>query len=522
MAGSADFRSDSPGGVAPWPSNPFLNLPIDILVEITKGLAFRDLIALSLTTKGLRYLRPKRPENGRELRCFFRIHQQFLSDEYIPQTQHKSRKKPQIIPPANCPYCQHRLCPPTCETALFLDSDSGFFFPRHLFPTHLAKFKYGGKYASHIKELDDIFPTRKRSGQIYHYSTIWCEHHRCPRDMLSKNEYYNVKNELGVPLFLKEYNYWRQTKLSCHEVGIGYWVHDRWKVGYRFPPGAQDSKEADENDLIPIYEKFFYDSMCLHCLSEVPFNTDINLWRQAEFLGYACSCHKDEKLSTESQAEKQVRFGLRGWGCIRVRPPPVKHRGCQNCGYVSMKFTRIEAFDFVQKREDGTNMENGRREGYWAYLATECRPGPPPAGYLGDEKQRMYPVRPQENARYLDIIRGPGYNLIPLDPPRVGIQDLPYEVLRQILGYLAPHEDKHFLALRSSYCFIKCWYGREAMGNILQNLTEPYYVLADQLVGQYSHGFDSAEVYILGQSDHKARRLKLEDHREYYHTHTLN
>ncbi|KAK6348164.1 hypothetical protein TWF718_005977 [Orbilia javanica] len=526
MGGSADFGPNSPGcagsGSGPPNRNLFLDLPIDILVQITNGLKFRDLIALSLTTKGLRYLRPERPENRRELRCFFRIHRQFLSNEYVPQSQHKSRQKPQLIPPANCPYCRGRLCPPTCETALFLDSDSGFFFPRHLFPTHLAKFKYGGKYAGYIKELDQGFPSRKRPGQIYFYSTIWCEHHRCPRDMLSKSKYYKVKDELGAPLFLKEYNHWRQTKLSCHEVGLGYWVHDRWKVGYRLPPGARDPASIDENDLIPVHEKFFYDSMCLHCLSELPFDSYMDLWRQAQFLGYSCSCHKDWKLSGESQDEKRVRFGPRGWrtSCIRVRPPPVEHRGCHRCGYVSMKFTRIEAFDFVQKREDGVEIENGRTEGYWVYLATECAPGPAPAGYQGDELQRMYPARPQENAKLLDIIRGLDYGLIPLNPPRIGIQDLPYNVLRKIVGYLVEpvlDEDGYFFSLRASYCFVKCLYGDSAMDNVLQTLTEPYHILSDQIAHGYE--FHTTKTYIAGQIDHKARRLTPEIHRDYYQTH---
>ncbi|KAF3092027.1 hypothetical protein TWF594_005306 [Orbilia oligospora] len=427
---------DPLANVVPAPaSNPFLSLPIDILVEVTKSLRFRDLIALSLSTKGLQYLRPKRPENKRELRCFLRIHRQFLSNEYVPQSQHKStQRKPQLIPPANCPYCQHRLCPPTCETALFLDSDSGFFFPKHLFPTHLAKFKYGRKYASYIKGLEDSYPSQKRSGQTYFYSTIWCEHHRCPRDMLSKSKYYNPENDLGVPLFLKEYYHWRQTKLVSQEVGIGYWVHDRWKVGYRLPPGVQDPKAIKEDDLIPIHEKFFYDSMCLHCLSELPFDSSPGYWRQAQFLAYRC-------LS--------------------------------------------------------------------------------PAGYRGDEKQRMYPVRPQEDAKFLDIIRGRGYGMIPLSPPRAGIQDLPYKVLRQILGYLAQEtdpEDEYIFALRASYCFIKCWYGSEAMARIVQNITEPYYVQAYQLL-QYSYTFETRENYILGQKDHKARKLTLEAHRQYFQNH---
>ncbi|KAK6518072.1 hypothetical protein TWF506_005234 [Arthrobotrys conoides] len=511
---SASLRLDSP---AP---NPFLNLPIDILIEVTKALAFRDLIALSLTTKGLRYLRPNRPENKRDLRCFLRIHRQFLSNEYIPQSQHKSREKPSLIPPANCPYCQHRLCPPTCETALFLDSDSGFFFPKHLFPVHLAKFRYGGKYSSHIKELENSFPSQKRSGQIYYYSTIWCEHHRCPRDMLSKSKYYNTKNGLGVPLFLKEYYHWRQTKQVSHEVGIGYWVHDRWKVGYRLPPGAQNSKDVDENDLIPIHEKFYYDSMCLHCLSELPFDSGPSYWRQAQFLAYRCSCHQDGKITKENVTETRILVRQRGRGscCIRVRPPSAEHRGCKSCGYVSMKFTRIEAFDFVQKKDDGTDIENARAEGYWAYLATECKQGLPPAGYRGDEKQKMYPVRPQDDARFLDIIRGPGYRLIPLNPPRVGIQDLPYKILRQILGYLAedadPNGDQYFFALRASYCFIKCWYGNEALANVIQNLTEPYYIRADPMM-QYGHVFETKGDYALGQKDHKARRLNPEAHRRY-------
>ncbi|KAK6501500.1 hypothetical protein TWF481_009338 [Arthrobotrys musiformis] len=514
-----DFQSERQESIASESSNPFLSLPVEILLEVTKQIAYRDLIALSLTTKGLRYLCPKRPEDKRELRCFFRIHRKFLSDEYIPQSQHKSRtRKPQIIPPANCPYCQHRLCPPTCETALFLDSDSGFFFPRHLFPTHIAKFRYGGKYTDHIKGLDNSFPSQKRGGQIYYYSTIWCEHHRCPRDMLSKKKYYKPKSGLGVPLFLKEYHHWRQTKLVSHEVGIGHWVHDRWKVGYRLPPGVKDATDVDEDDLIPIHEKFFYDSMCLHCLSELPFYSNGPYWRQAQFLAYYCSCHKDAKLSKETPEQRRVRIGprVRRTCCIRVRPPVVEHRGCQSCGYVSVKFTRIEAFDYVRKKEDGTGIENGRNEGYWAYLATEHRLSRSPAGYRGDERQRLCSVRPEEDAKLLDIVRGSGYGLIPLNAPRVGIQDLPYKILRQILEYLSheatggPERDMSSFPLGASYCFIKAWFGREAQGNITQNIAEPYYV---KVAGSLERdNFHLTELYIKGQTDHKVRRLTQEAH----------
>ncbi|KAK6358227.1 hypothetical protein TWF730_007577 [Orbilia blumenaviensis] len=502
--------------------NPFLNLPIDILLHITKNLAFRDLIALSLTTKGLRYIRPKRPEDKREVRCMTRIHRRFLAADNRPQGQHKPIENGSWNPFVDrCPYCQDPLCPPTCETALFLDADSGFFFPRHLFPINLAKFKYGRRSTEQHKEYAQ-FPSQKRTGQTYFYSTIWCEHHRCPRDMLAKDKYYNFKNGLGVPLFLKEYHQWRQTKLLCHEVGIGYWVHDRWKVGHRLPPGAQGLDEAKEDDLVPVHEKFFYDSICLHCLSELPFEMDFHFWRQAQFLAYFCTCNRDAKRSKEGYQPPKPR---RRTCCYRGPRVPIEHEGCQTCGYLSMKFTRIEAFDFVQERADGTRIEKGRGEGYWAYLATECRMGPAPAGYRGDEKRRLWPARPEENAKFLDIVRGPGYGLISLDKPGIGIQDLPNKVLRQILGYLAAGDpkdldgDMHFFALRSSYCFIKAWYGREAIGQVKQNLTEPYYILSELLTGMSPRNFDETDKYTLGQIDHKARILKPDTHRRYYKKH---
>ncbi|KAK6355600.1 hypothetical protein TWF696_004699 [Orbilia brochopaga] len=76
------------------------------------------------------------------------------------------------------------------------------------------------------------------------------------------------------------------------------------------------------------------------------------------------------------------------------------------------------------------------------------------------ERQRLRPRNRVAAWQALDIVRG--YDLsLPPDAPSVGLQDLPYPVLRQIVEYLCEGEtrDPHFWAMQSTYCFPKAWQG---------------------------------------------------------------
>ncbi|EPS38245.1 hypothetical protein H072_8074 [Dactylellina haptotyla CBS 200.50] len=404
--------------------SPFLNLPFDILFGIVNYLSFRDIIALSLTAKGLRGLCPPRPSVGEQKAiCFSHIQHGYLAKPVIPSQPHK------------CPYCRVPICPPTCRTAVILDSDSGFCFPRNLFPVHLAIFKYADTTHGNRHNFQTFPPRRRPSTTEYPYSTIWCEHHRCPKDLLANEKYYNIENGMGATLFVREYEWWRQNKVLCHEVDVGYWIHDRWTVGYKKPltlnarfrnlglhtspfvpkysefaedeieDVLDDTDNNNDDDLAPIHEKFYYDKMCLHCLSAVPRISPRKDFRQGNFLAYLCECIDEASVTSLAQPNVAVNPWITP---ARLTRKAVRSRGCLNCGTASVKFTRIEAFDFVEDNECDRLTARGkglRREGFWVYLATKCQ-----IGYdicpTAVEKERLYPVDPEQHSELSDIVRG--------------------------------------------------------------------------------------------------------------------
>ncbi|KAK6543726.1 hypothetical protein TWF694_000460 [Orbilia ellipsospora] len=491
-----------------------LTLPTEIVLDILGYLPFHDLVAVCLTAKGLwEKYRPKLPEptddpSRKKANCATHLHNRYLPRPEIPAKPH------------NCPYCQQELCPPTCHTALILDSDSGHFFPRNLFPVHLAKFKYAGMIDTSNPDFLSTPDKVCRSTTEYPYSTIWCEHHRCPRDLLAKKEYRDIENGLGARLFLKEYEFWRNFKILYLESGLGYWTHDRWKVGYRLPPTAKSTElgtpgttdfasnlpsgngDNDRDDPTPIHEKFFYDSMCLHCLSALPSSYSVDP-RHGRFVAFDCKC---------SNIIKQNKT--------------VFHYGCPNCGCASVKFTRVEAFNFVEKAP--SDLESTfYREGFWMYIATKSRIvrrlGVHQAygenAILGNsvasmtEKYRLHPVDPQLNAELLEIVRGQGYNLTPLPQPlqRTRIQDLPYNVLADIFLTLNMREKKFpkddaFMATQASYQFGKSMLSSAGFKFIM---VEPYWVMMNlyNRTAETRETFARTKEYMDGQRSHKNRRL---------------
>ncbi|KAK6499830.1 hypothetical protein TWF481_010187 [Arthrobotrys musiformis] len=482
----------------------FLNLPLDILILFLNYLHTRDLIALSLTTKKLRWICPAieslavdksledtlkiqisprvkalfRNERKAEALCSHRTHQRFLPPSRVSQEK--------------CPYCTHPLCPPSCPTALFLDTLSGVFYPAHLYRTHKAVFKYSTSIVQKLL-FNSNTPDRavnEDSKRKVVYSTIWCEHHRCPRDLFSSPNYSNSLFGTGAHKFLTEYTQTSsglQFRTVCSSKELGHWIHDRWRVGYKPPdlknlpnkPDSTNTPDGIPESLRPVHEAYYYASICLHCLRTTNYQMVGSLPTPYE---YSCSC---EYLSNR--------------------------RGCARCGVVTIRLTRIEAFDLPSD----PSLLNARtprkqalpREGFWLYLATEYKlclsTDPNPI-----ELRRLYPINPVRTEKFLSIVRG--FTIIPLPPrPRATLQDLPYPVLQKIVQILNPmdprryvrfEESDHFF-LSASYCFIKAAYGITAPLKSLDYLREPWYLMCS---GRKS-GFNSTEVFWNGQTDAKVR-----------------
>ncbi|EWC43851.1 hypothetical protein DRE_07295 [Drechslerella stenobrocha 248] len=228
---------------------PLLNLSIDILAMVIEYLSFRDIVALSLTTKGFRHLNRQLPATtstpppspGNEAMCSAKIHQRFLP----PRPQNFSQ---------NCPYCRHELCPPTCSTALFLDTATGIFFPAALYPLYKAHFKYdtaNGKHESvlsvnSVNKRGSFIESQRNSLILAHgaykrhsstltvkpmecmYSTIWCEHHRCPKDLFAQKPLFESNENDGGEKFLQEYDNDQRWKLTRRDRGPRYQLWARW------------------------------------------------------------------------------------------------------------------------------------------------------------------------------------------------------------------------------------------------------------------------------------------------------
>ncbi|KAF3173310.1 hypothetical protein EYR41_009973 [Orbilia oligospora] len=531
---------------------PILNLSIDILALVIEYLSFRDIISLSLTTKGFRHLRPEPASNpssaplspplspGNEALCSARIHQRFLA--------HKSSQ----TSTEKCPYCAHDLCPTSCSSALFLDTQTGIFFPASLYNKNKALFKYSAEFTKRETALltpnkreslhlghnkresfmghskrESLLISPKRQSTMMHmaintpkpvefvYSTIWCEHHRCPRDLLAqKNTFNNAGEDIanGAGKFLLEYNNELRWERARRDRGPRYSLWTRWLVGYKSdtqaqiqrtasvagsaprrksiipwldsqpvpsggstrrkslipwldrdrepsltpppPPGVGSGgsggrrkslfswldKFKDPSELEgakqpdPVYERSFYETYCLHCLRPLRMQ-GASRGLHSHWQGLSCECR------TASHA-------IGG--------------GCRRCGVASVRFTLIETFDKIWEKKMDKAEGAIKNQSYWLFVATECEiiraAGP---GALVETK-RLRPRNPIAAAKALDTVRG--YEIVPLPNfSPVGLQDLPYEVLRRIVDYLRDMEtfqrDPHFWAMQATYCFPKAWQG---------------------------------------------------------------
>ncbi|KAK6341367.1 hypothetical protein TWF696_008445 [Orbilia brochopaga] len=523
-----------------------VDIPLDILANILEYLTFRDLIALSLTTSGLRYVcpAPLDEDTGEKSFCFASGHLRLLPRS--PNEAHgESQGHGEPHGPEKCPYCGHELCSAACATALFLDSDVGIFYPRHLFPTHHAIFKYSPNSPD---RQNTLLPPTPSGGRPRQYSTIWCEHHRCPRDLFAPDSGLADKARVqGINNFLVEYHSWRWGP-HVNSTRLGYWLHDQWLVGHKPPandishpqpseqsnvdtPTSLDPTAYGVDEPIPVHEKSYYRTICLHCLGHCqPWSRfrmrGLRVKRPPE---YICRC----RIARQNLRHEQHHI---------LKPDWKLFRGCRSCGNCSVRFDRIEGFDFVDESmrpqpmsrgfrgivapEDGSQLPVPR-QGLWVYLATECKASTQGQGMLAVPAgaSRMQAVDMEENARALRIVRG--YDIIPLPPMNIGVQHLPYNVLEQILGYVTLDNRSCGMyrsksALEASYCFLKA--SRRDFSE-RWGVSEPYSVMANRCGCSQmqrrrnwtvTFDFSNTEMYMLGQCSHKSRRMQLESQRLEY------
>ncbi|KAF3184496.1 hypothetical protein TWF106_002950 [Orbilia oligospora] len=466
-AGSTAIPSDDDNNLQ-RPSVPLLfTLPAEIFSLILNRLTFRDIVALSLTSRALRDIYSP-PEDLKRRRCAQKIHSVFLLPHVSPFEHSHSHNHYHYHQPYNknnsnvnsynnhgvsihasnsnfnpnsnsgacykCPYCAHPLCPPTCSTALLLDSNTGIFFPASLWPDCArATFLYTHK-PHPSKEHVDCRQPPSTGGE---YSTIWCSHHRCPRDLFSIK---HIHKRSGPESFLAEYRTRRGWKLARKSRGQAPKLA-RWFVGYKTKSQEEAlsiSKEhPDKAGRVGCFEKVFYETFCRHCLRPIE-HVGVKLYPRP--LGSA-SC------SSCSNAP---------WGRW--------NRGCLDCGIVSVKIRMIDVFDekwsgskifSKSKKRDGSlsnDLSWQEHDGYWLFLATECRI----VSTIGAvERRRLVPVNSEKAEDALNIVRGRSIHNI--EKSKVGIEHLPYKILSQILGYLQEdwEDPSWYSALTASYCFLK-------------------------------------------------------------------
>ncbi|KAK6512568.1 hypothetical protein TWF481_001453 [Arthrobotrys musiformis] len=209
----------------------------------------------------------------------------------------------------HCSYCLERLCPPTCATALFLDSRTGIFFPASLYPVNDATaaptqrflrtttlnerftgyWEYQGQY--YEPEYANSPDHKGKLRQKPVYKTIWCEHHRCPASLISHNS--SIKNpSLGSYRFFQD-----------HE-------NSPWLKGQMWKGPPRDYIPEPQNELVgyrpvgsglePVYEPSFYDTICRTCC--LPDHTYYNNHRQKMH----CRCDKLERLGCKIRTAQKI------------------------------------------------------------------------------------------------------------------------------------------------------------------------------------------------------------------------
>ncbi|KAF3909558.1 hypothetical protein AA313_de0205233 [Arthrobotrys entomopaga] len=411
-------------------SSPLLNLPLEVFNMITGYLPYYDLLSLALTTRRLFRLYPT-PDQLPPTETYGEWRKQSICNHlilhrYLP---HRVFDIPET--PDQCPYCSVDLCPPTCPSALLLDSKTGVFYPASLYPLgplHPAMLQFLAPEAqakSRFAPTDLPRLTNLRTFPKDTYTTIWCSHHRCPADLLSAN-LQEKSAPAGSIRFWHDHNdryniQWDPTKTNINQHNTNRQTSSNRKstqdlklieklVGYRTksqntPSSAFSSKRNTVEIPIPVHETTFYDSLCRHCSLPLPISSS-ELW-----FGITCTC--DTKAYYRD------------------------HSGCSTCGAVSIKFTTIEAFEPIMYREK----KQKYLKSFKLTLATEVRV----EKKLVDGKlvDHLVDVFPDAARRNLDLVR---YSRITPPPvqtfPKTTIPNIPDNILDLITGYLL--EDTRF------------------------------------------------------------------------------
>ncbi|KAF3275403.1 hypothetical protein TWF970_006851 [Orbilia oligospora] len=272
------------------PNTPLLNLPLDILLHLLNHLTYADILSLSLTTKGLSYITPTESTPrwpGKQ--CVRRLYQTFLSKPHHDEPASVKNN----MNNGYCLYCTHPLCPPTCPSALFLDSKTGIFYPKSLYPYQTAvpaststipepvAINY---YSAHFSNQHDDYNIEQTCGDNDDdnkptYKTIWCTHHRCPQSLLHRN-FHSNNPETGASHLYHDYSSasWKSVRKSIQNLYIRYRI-----PGFKHRLENKSFKDIDIQQIIPTTTSStilnhppppspicptahtFFDELCTHC-----------------------------------------------------------------------------------------------------------------------------------------------------------------------------------------------------------------------------------------------------------------
>ncbi|KAK6531676.1 hypothetical protein TWF694_002852 [Orbilia ellipsospora] len=489
---------------------PLFSLPLDIITLVLRYLTLKDIISLSLTSKLLRHLAYS-TKNEAESFCSNLIHQKLL----LPQTQATPIATPTSTDNNNnntsnrkykykykCLYCSQTLCIPSCSpTALYLDTYSGIFFPTYLYHPQTARY-LGACTPEEWALSSDI--RADDNGLGYAYSTVWCEHHRCPRDLLlppdpkpkdgdsnSSDEDGRARRE-GANAFVTVYNnnhFWSNLReFACVPGSKFKYMHPPSHrpvrlAGYiprmkrkHAPPllqrfnlnlnlnifklsgsggGSKNSRDRTQQGKKKrgevVYERYCFETFCMHCL--LPVQED----------------EKDTLRGLEQLDSRITRAGkafVPGGIYKQLCTCSDNGRGCGRCGIATLKFTHLQPF-----------ISPGGL--YIFTLATLCKTYSTfSSGYgrLSDAAEmagsrRIEPIHRHAASDALRLVRGSV--LVDPDPPRIGIQDLPREILFRILMYVldGAKEGLEFIWMENllvlghaSYAFFRAWHKDGAIG----------------------------------------------------------
>ncbi|EPS42131.1 hypothetical protein H072_3934 [Dactylellina haptotyla CBS 200.50] len=404
---------------SPGKESRLLDLPMEIFDMVSSYLPYYDMLSLALTTRKLFHIYPS-PDGLPDTETVAEWQRQELCNHIILHRflPHRIFEAPEY---ANfCPYCSVELCPPSCPSALLLDSKTGVFYPASLFPLgpmHPAIFQNVPPEAQLKPSAKLAWKTNLRTFPKDTYSTIWCSHHRCPADLMSSN-FESTDLPHGFDRFLHDYNdRYDITWDSLDPVSAPSPRRSRRFARESIKPdpirktrlvtshaGFRCESDRDgQTDRINVFdsvsESHFYDTLCRHCRLPLPVSAT-ELW-----FGITCTC--DTSLRS-----------------------PERKAGCRTCGIVSVKFTMVEAFRPIPVQLSGMRDAKPFR----LTLATEVRVEKTLlAGQLVEKLVEMFPDSARQN---LELVRYSKVILPPAKNPKLLIINLPEKLLQHITRFV--------------------------------------------------------------------------------------